>query len=370
MADALTARSPAVDSDRLVAALVPPPLFADVSFDSYRPDPDQPSQHAALAALRQFAERVGQRPKQRNVPSPPRVPPPRRLLLPRRRGPMPPPGAGVYLDGGFGTGKTHLLAALWHAVPPPAAYVTFVELTHLVGALGFSATVDALSGLRLLAIDEFELDDPGDTVLISTLLGRLSEHGVALAATSNTGPDALGEGRFAAADFRREIQRVGERFETVRIDGPDYRHRGHREPIVALDHTEVVRRTEAVAGATRDDFAALSAHLGSLHPSRYSALVEGVSLAGLTDVHPVADEATALRWVVLVDRLYDRQIPIAASGEPLDQVFPASMLAGGYAKKYQRALSRLAALTRLAAQSHRPGSLEPSDVAHPGESNG
>ena len=129
-------------------------------------------------------------------------------------------------------------------MPPPAAYVTFVELTHLVGALGFAATVEALSEFRLLAIDEFELDDPGDTVLVSTLLARLSERGVAVAATSNTVPEALGEGRFAAEDFRREIQRLAERFETVRIDGPDYRHRGRREPIAPRAAADVVRLSD------------------------------------------------------------------------------------------------------------------------------
>ncbi len=314
-----------------MAELVPPPLFTDVRFESYRPDPDQSSQSAALATLRAFADRL-------------REPPPRRRLLRRAD---PPPGAGVYLDGGFGVGKTHLLASLWHAVPPPAAYVTFVELTHLVGALGFAATVEALAQFRLLAIDEFELDDPGDTVLVSTLLARLTERSVAVAATSNTVPEALGEGRFAAEDFRREIQRLADRFETVRIDGPDYRHRGRREPILARTTADVVRLTDVRAGATRDDFDQLMAQLTSLHPSRYSALVDGVSLVGLVDVHPVADEAAALRLVVLVDRLYDRQIPVVASGEPLDQVFPGPMLAGGYRKKYLRSLSRLAALARL-----------------------
>ena len=322
-----------------MAELVPPPLFADVSFAGYRPDPNQPSQAAALATLRQFAHRLAQ-------------PPPRRRF---GRGSTPAPPSGVYLDGGFGVGKTHLLAALWRAVPAPAAYVTFVELTHLVGALGFAATVDSLSAYRLLAIDEFELDDPGDTVLVSTLLARVTERGVALAATSNTLPEALGEGRFAAQDFRREIQRLSGRFETVRIDGPDYRHRGHAEPVEALSTADVVARTGGRAGATRDDFGALSAHLGALHPSRYAALVDGVSLAGLTDVRPLADEATALRWVVLVDRLYDRQIAIAASGEPLDRVFPESMLAGGYRKKYLRTRSRLAALARLAGSAPGPG---------------
>jgi hypothetical protein len=125
----------------------------------------------------------------------------------------------VYLDGGYGVGKTHLLASLWHEAPEPRAYGTFVELTHLVGALGFGRTVEALSGHRLLSIDEFELDDPGDTVLVSTLLGKLVDAGVRVAATSNTLPGSLGEGRFAAQDFLREIQTLAGHFTPVRVEG-------------------------------------------------------------------------------------------------------------------------------------------------------
>jgi cell division protein ZapE len=46
--------------------------------------------------------------------------------------------------------------------------------------------------------------------------------------------------------------------------------------------------------------------------------------------------------------LYDRQIPLLAAGLPLDQLFSAEMLAGGYREKYRRAISRLIALARLA----------------------
>ena len=49
------------------------------------------------------------------------------------------------------------------------------------------------------------------------------------------------------------------------------------------------------------------------------------------------DQAAALRWVVLIDRLYDRSIPVRHSGEPLDGLFTADMLRGGYRKKYLRA---------------------------------
>jgi cell division protein ZapE len=324
----LVDRTPVVPPETLVASLVPPPQFDDVRFSSYRPDPAQPSQAQALQVLEAFAQTLS--------------PPPRRLF--GRQRPTGPPG--VYLDGGFGVGKTHLLASLWHASPEPRAFATFVEVTHLVGALGFAGTVEALSGHRLLAIDEFELDDPGDTVLVSTLLQRLVDAGVRLAATSNTLPGALGEGRFAAQDFLREIQGLSAHFTALRIDGEDYRHRGLAPAPEPLGHDAVQARVDAVPGASLDRFDALLEHLAQLHPSRYGALVDGVPLVGLLDVAPVHDQAAALRLVVLVDRLYDRAVPVAASGAALDRVFPDELLAGGYRKKYLRAVSRLTALAR------------------------
>ena len=328
----LVDRVPVVRPETLVAALVPPPHFAAVRFETYAPDPGQPSQAAAVERLRVFAGTLEPAPKR---------------LLRKGRGPTGRPG--VYLDGGFGVGKTHLLASLWHAAPEPRAYATFVELTHLVGALGFARSVEALSSHRLLAIDEFELDDPGDTVLVSTLLARLVEAGVRVAATSNTLPEALGEGRFDAVDFLREIQQLSAHFEPVRVDGEDYRHRGLPAAPAPATDDEVRLRAEGTPGASYDVFADLLGHLAQLHPSRYGALVDGVPLVCLTGLRPVSDQAAALRLVVLADRLYDRDVPVVASGVALDELFPAELLAGGYRKKYLRAVSRLTALARLAA---------------------
>ena len=322
-------REPVVPPQTLVAALVPPPAFTGARFETYQPDPSEPSQTQALTLLQDFAGRL----------APGR---PRRLGRSK-----PPPGRpGVYLDGGFGVGKTHLLASLWHAAPTPKAYGTFVELTHLVGALGFAGTVAALSGHRLLCIDEFELDDPGDTVLMSTLLGRLVDQGVRIAATSNTLPGALGQGRFDADDFLREVQGLSAHFEAVRVDGEDYRHRGQPQAPAPASGEALLEWAETTPGSSYDGFEALLEHLARLHPSRYGALVEGLDLVCLDRVVPLTDQAAALRLVVLVDRLYDRDVPVATSGTPLDQLFPAALMQGGYRKKYQRALSRLVALTR------------------------
>ncbi|HEY3737558.1 MAG TPA: cell division protein ZapE [Jatrophihabitans sp.] len=325
----LVDRTPVVAPEALIEGLVPPPLFSAVRFDTYRPNPGEPTQAAAVTALEEFAARI-------NTPSG------RGGLFRKKSDPQP---RGVYLDGGFGVGKTHLLASLWHAAEGPKAYATFVELTHLAGALGFAQVVQALAPMRLLAIDEFELDDPGDTVLVSTLLAHLSERGIALAATSNTLPDRLGEERFATADFMREIQGLAAHFTSVRVDGPDYRHRGL--PSAPLPRSDVDVREAVLArpGATLDDFDELIHHLGRLHPSRYGALVDGVPAVGLIGLRQAPDQAVALRLVVLIDRLYDRQIPVIASGVPVDKLFDAHMLAGGYRKKYRRAVSRLVALT-------------------------
>lgn len=323
-------RRPAVAVDQIIADLVPPPHFRDVGFETYVPT--DPTQSAAVLALQAFAARI-QAPRSG-----------KRGIF--RRAAPPEGRAGVYLDGGFGVGKTHLLASLWRAIDGPKTYGTFVEYTNLVGLLGFRRAVDVLTGNRLVCIDEFELDDPGDTVLMSTLLGELVEAGVYLAATSNTLPDKLGEGRFAAEDFLREIQGLSAHFDVLRIDGEDYRHRGSPQAPDPMTTDQVLASTRATSGATLDDFRDVIAYLPQVHPSQYGALVDGIPLVGLVGVRPLSDQAQALRLVVLVDRLYDRDIPVVASGAALDTVFAAPLLKGGYRKKYYRAISRLVALAR------------------------
>ena len=332
MANRLSARTPEVSTAEILRDLVPPPHFRSVSFENYLPDPAQPSQLAAVAALQAFAQRINQ------------VTATKRGLF--RRAAPPEARAGVYLDGGFGVGKTHLLAALWNVAPEPKTYGTFVEYTNLVGLLGFRNAVEALAVNKLVCIDEFELDDPGDTVLLSTLLGELVNRGVRLAATSNTLPEKLGEGRFAAEDFLREIQGLSAHFDVLRIDGEDYRHRELIATPPALDDEVVVDAIDRVPGAAVDDFSQLLAHLATVHPSRYGALVGDTTLLGLTRARTVTDQAQALRLVVLIDRLYDRDVPVLLGGVAPDAIFSVEMLAGGYRKKYFRAISRLVSLAQ------------------------
>lgn len=308
--------------------LVPPPQFADASFESYVPDVNFSSQGDARDAARVFSTggSLGGLFRKASATRP-----------------------GLYLDGGFGVGKTHLLAAAWHKASGRKYFGTFIEYTALVGALGFAEAAKALSGAAFIAIDEFELDDPGDTMMMSRLLGELMETGTKVMATSNTPPNALGEGRFAAADFLREISALADRFVTLRIDGVDFRHRENegRADVASASEIDALPDT---AGVSDDSFSSVIKHLATLHPSKYVPLIAELDVVVWRDVVPLSDQNDALRFVALVDRLYDADIPIRATGTPVDEVFPDDMLSGGYRKKYLRSQSRLVALTHRSAE--------------------
>ena len=133
----LTDRHPSVTPERLIAQLVPPPTFADVSFDTYRPDPAEPSQTAAVQACRQFCEQAVQRRAGK------------KKLFGRREVL---PGVGLYLDGGFGVGKTHLLASTYYALAAADAgpSITSRRSPHSANSpswQGFSASSSASSCL-------------------------------------------------------------------------------------------------------------------------------------------------------------------------------------------------------------------------------
>jgi len=342
-ASRLVDRRPSLSAAEMVQHLIPPRQFDDASFSSYQPDPTHPSQATARDTLIEFVQSPLTRqesPGRQGVFS---------RKKPSQARPAHPTRQGVYLDGGFGVGKTHLLAALWHATSGRKYFGTFIEYTALVGALGYQAAVQVLSGAKLICIDEFELDDPGDTMIMTRLIGELAETGCKFAATSNTPPNALGEGRFAAEDFLREIQAIADRFTTLRIDGEDYRHRDVSGHARALDPeafqfavADAVMSGERV---TQDNFGELMKHLATLHPSTFVRLIEHVDLIAISDAFVLTNQTDALRFVAFIDRVYDAQIPIVSTGVPLDEIFGSDMLEGGYRKKYLRCMSRLVALT-------------------------
>lgn len=323
----ITQINPEINAETILASMQPPREFASASFENYRPDDRFPSQLKARKAGIEFnkAKRLGIASRKRSVAAVP----------------------GIYFDGGFGVGKTHLLAAIWHDFPGKKLFGSFLEYTSAVGFLGFAKAAEVMASYKLICIDEFELDDPGDTMIMSRLLKELSAKGVRFAATSNTPPNALGEGRFAASDFKREIQGLGERFEIVSIDGEDFRHRDPDSHCSILDEGTLDAWRDRM-DANSEDFAAVLNHLGTLHPTKYRLLLRDVSSIAFSEVKQLTNQLDALRWVALIDRAYEMQIPLRGSGSAaLTDVFSSDMLTGAYRKKYLRCISRVGSLTTL-----------------------
>ncbi|MFN2322823.1 MAG: cell division protein ZapE [Trueperaceae bacterium] len=298
---------------------VPPPRFGTVRFADFRPA--HPTQAEALAAVQAFAH----------------APPPRRAWAWRRSEPV--GTTGLYLDGGFGVGKTHLLAALWHASPEPRkVYLSFAELVAAIGTLGMPRALEELGHERLYCIDEFELDDPGNTLIVKTFLAHVFDRGARVLTTSNTAPNAQGEGRFDAASFRREIQSIAARFRTVRIDGPDHRFAERDRALLAPSAV-----TSAPDDAVHAPWSELHTALASLHPVRYGAWGRSARAFVVAGAEPIPDQQRALRWVHFIDKLYDQRVPLWLTGTvALADLFDPHYAAGAYAKKHDRCRSRLA----------------------------
>ncbi|MSZ10322.1 MAG: cell division protein ZapE, partial [Actinobacteria bacterium] len=304
---------------------VPPREFQQAKFSTYKPSSEFPSQAKALEAAKSFTSGTGLR-----------------KIFGKSQIQAP----GIYLDGGFGVGKTHLLAAVWHEFKGKKAFGSFIAFTSLIGALGFKQALEALSKFELICIDEFELDDPGDTMMMSRLLNELVPLGVRFAATSNTPPNALGEGRFAASDFTREIHGIADRFEIIRIEGEDYRHRPLSFDFKNQTDEDLTDwlSTKSKASTAVDEFSDLLKHLSTIHPSGYGKMLAGVSHLALRDVRKLENQVDALRFVAFVDRAYESQLSMTGSGLALTDVFSQEYLSGGYRKKYLRAVSRLGAM--------------------------
>jgi len=312
-------------------AWVPPPRFGRVTFEGYLPA--HPSQASGRAAVEDF---VRARPAARRRPW-------------SRRPPE--AAAGLYLDGGFGVGKTHLLAAAWHAAPEPRkVYLSFAELVAAIGVAGMATALATLGQERLYCIDEFELDDPGNTLIVKTFLAGVFARGARVLTTSNTAPEAQGQGRFDAASFRREIQSIAAHFTVVPIDGPDHR--------VGLPHRRLLAEGDldhAPANAVAVGWRELHEALARLHPVRYGTWVRDGRAWVVRDAATIPDQQRALRFVHLVDKLYDQRVPLWLHGDlELDALFDRSYARGAYAKKHDRCRSRLAELLAEAEAGSEP----------------
>jgi cell division protein ZapE len=331
--------------EQIVRGFVPTPRFAQVSFENYRPDQHYPSQAAAVERLSDYVNALAgsDEPRARFFG---------RWLhrsTPQEEGPK-----GLYLDGGYGVGKTHLLASAYRDAPSPKAYLSFQELTYTFGAMGMQPCIEAFSAYRLVCVDEFELDDVGNTMLAKTFLTAVTQGKTRIITTSNTLPSELGQGRFAAEEFKREIGIIAATFDVIRIEGEDYRHRDYREGGFLPGLYSATELKQAYQGYAPTKAAKLYAtfpelmgHLEKLHPIRYARLMAPLEAIFLEGLAPIENQMVALRFVHFIDKLYDQRLKLAVSANcELHDLFLPEYRDKGYRKKYQRCLSRLTELLK------------------------
>lgn len=318
------------DRDPSTSALAPfavAPRFAGATFESYVPDPQYPSQAAAVERLSHAVSALSNSNGRKG------------MLGLLRRGAPEPEWQALYLDGRFGVGKTHLLAAAYHRASVPKAYLSFQELTYAVGMFGMPRALELFSQARLICLDEFELDDPGNTMLATSFVRGVIERGSRLIVTSNTLPGELGRGRFSAEEFGREIGSLAEAFETIRVDGEDYRHR-------RFDEGDTLPRILPPA-AVRDMASVLHwddllHKLIQLPPLHYTEFISTFSTVAIDGIEPIPQQDAALRFVHFIDKLYDRATPLVVSTDcALNEIFPPSYGYGGFERKFLRCQSRL-----------------------------
>lgn len=336
--DLLAFASESLKAEAFLNELTPPKHFDHSEFSNYIPEPKYPSQSEALRAVSKFVADLKANGAGQNFFS---------------RFKKNKPGKGLYLDGGFGIGKTHLLASAYHSFDGTKAYLSFQELMFLVGLKSLAGVAESFATFKLLVIDEFELDDPANTRITTNLLRQLFESGVSILTSSNTPPGALGEGKFSVEDFRREIGVVTGHFKTLRIEGEDYRHTHHLDE--GLGSTWCRSEEELNELSTLDhsmkivdsDFSDFLSVLGQVHPMRIRKALVHIDGVILRNVTPISHPHEALRFVYFIDKAYDNNLSFAASSEhPMTDLFPRSYFTGGDTKKYLRTLSRLKEMTQ------------------------
>jgi cell division protein ZapE len=320
----------------------PPDRFAAASFDAYHIH--IPGQATALKQARDTVDEIrrGTRPLERLK---------RRMLRARRQ------WSGLYLVGPVGTGKTHLLASMYHRLHPevPCAFMHSSALFRNTDHPAVFARRLARS-YRVLCLDEIEIDDPANEARLVAILRTLDRLGVTLLATSNVDPERFLATHVGNDRFRRFLnEEFRQRHRVIFVGGNDYRRGLHKTGMAWIgprDETRLLLKARFDAdGGTRCwmDFDHL---LRAATEVEHTRLVRQLTSFGSLYVADIDVRGTddALRLLRIVDDLYQAPSPPVlyfTSPAPVDAWFaPADRrgVEGAIAEKFGRTLSRLHAL--------------------------
>jgi cell division protein ZapE len=335
-----------------------------------------PAQERAVAELQRVYEELA-------------APAPRgrlRRLVSRVAGEGRGPVAGLYLWGGVGRGKTHLMDLFFESVPFEQKLRThfhrFMQRVHheLRDCAGEKNPLRLIGAriareARLLCFDEFFVADITDAMLLAGLLEELFARGVTLVATSNVVPDELYRDGLQRARFLPAIEMIKRHTRVFNVDGGiDHRLRLleqaelYHSPLdekadeslmrsftsLAPDAPQAGRVLEVEGRGIRArlcaddvvwfDFAELCDGPRSQNDYIELAREFHAVLVGGVPVFTADTDDQARRFINLVDEFYDRNVKLVLAAQaPLADLYAGGRL--GF--EFQRTVSRL-----MEMQSH------------------
>ena len=297
------------------------------------------------------------------------------------------PVRGLYVWGGVGGGKTHLVDLFYRAprLDPKLRihFHRFMQLVHgELNALG--EREDPLrivasriaKRARVLCFDEFYVSDITDAMILGRLLAGLFENGVTLVATSNIEPSRLYAEGLQRERFLPAIELIERHTKVIRLDSDtDYRLRALERartwysPLGAAADRGLAECFRALAPddvVDGDDLTILGRtvpcvrHAEGIAWFDFETLCEGPrSVADYIEIArdfhslvlsgvPVLDDDRRdplRRFIHLVDELYDRNVNLIVSAAAL----PDGLYRGGrLAEPFERTRSRLAEMQSAA----------------------
>lgn len=290
------------------------------------------------------------------------------------------PVKGLYLWGGVGRGKTHLMDLFHASLPFPEKkrlhFHRFMRQAH-AGLKRHGNRQDPLEAVaddvardtQVLCFDEFFVSDVADAMILATLMDALFRRGITLVATSNIPPDDLYREGLQRQRFLPAIEAIKRHTHVMNVDGgTDYRlevlERAsvYHQPLDEASHQAIeaaFRELAPDADKITDSIEILGRHIpvrgegdgvvwfdfralcdGPRSQNDYIDIAHEYHTVLLSEVPVMAreNENAARRFIALVDEFYDRNVKLiisAATG--LDGIYQGNRLRF----EFERTRSRL-----------------------------
>ena len=287
---------------------------------------------------------------------------------------------GVYLWGGVGRGKTHLMDLFFDCIATSRKkrihFHRFMQFVHgeLKRHQNTRNPLDLIGKefarqYRLLCLDEFFVLDIGDAVILSGLLNALVSNNVVLVMTSNTYPDDLYSGGIQRDRFVPAIRLINSCLDIVHIaDGTDYRlkkltdnklyydanndatqcdiravfEKLNSADLIQRGDIELLGRTVTTIGYTNNSvwFDFFDICDGPRSKTDYIEIANIYRTVVITNVPELnwEYENQARRFIELVDEFYDRGVHLVLSAKQrIDSLYSGKKLT----EQYKRTASRL-----------------------------